>query len=290
MSDNPRPLGRADARPYIDEIKRSVRVAPRLFRGAIPSKSPGIRRFRNPRLHHQVRGTCVGQSGASVVETTIRTPDGFGPDTPPNPAIDISPLWVYQRARAWTAKSDRSIYNGDGAIVTHALQAMLGDGFVGWGAWPCTEANERAYRDDRIPESALKAERFRPIGDARRLESFDQILEYLAGGYSVWIGVPWPSGAMNTRADGSFAWSGRSVGGHAVELIDYDKDLDRIWVANSWQGWGDSLGIGHTSLRAMAATLSDRNLASGASEAVVVSNVDGWGVKPDVRKMIYDAL
>lgn len=289
MSD-PRPLGRADARPHIDSIKASIRVAPRLFRGEIPSKSPNLRRFRNPRLHHQVRGTCVGQSGASVAETTIRTPDGFGADTPPNPAVDISPLWVYAKAREYTARSDRSIYNGEGAIVSHALMAVLESGFVPWDAWPCTEANERAYRDGKIPQSALDAKKHMPVGDARRLESFDQILEYLAGGYSVWIGVPWPNGAMNTSGDGSFAWSGRSVGGHAVELIDYDKEAGRAWIANSWQGWGDQLGIGHTSLSSMASTLSDRNLASGQSEAVVVSNVDGWGVKPDIRKLIYDAL
>lgn len=130
MSD-PRPLGRADARPHIDSIKTALRVAPRLFRGALPSKSPNIRRFRNPRPHRQWRGTCVGQALASLAETAIRTPDGFGPDTPPNEAVDISPLYVYHQAREYTARTDPSIYNGDGAIVSHALLALLESGFVG---------------------------------------------------------------------------------------------------------------------------------------------------------------
>lgn len=290
MSVGPRPLGRADARPYIDAIRRDVRVAPRLFRGELPAKSPNIRRFRNPRLHHQTIGNCVGQSGASVCETTIRTPDGFGPDTPPNPAIDISPMWVYAKAREYTARTDRSIYSGEGAVVSHALLAMKESGFVRWDAWPCTEATEKAYRDGKVPEAAIQAPRLNPIGDVRRLESWDQVREYMAGGYSVWIGVSWPNGAMNTSADGAFTWSGRSVGGHAVELVGYDEPADAIWINNSWKGWGDSLGCGRTSLRAIAATLSDRNIESGASEAVVVSNVDGWGVKVDVRQQIYDAL
>lgn len=290
MSANPRPLGRVDASPHMEGIKAVLRVAPRLFRGPLPPKSPDIRRFRNPRLHHQVRGTCVGQSGASLCETTIRTPDGFGDATRPNPAIDISPLWVYAKAREYTARTDRSIYNGEGAIVSHALLAVKECGFVGWDAWPCTEANEASFRDGQIPGAAISAPRLRPIGDARRLESWDQVREYLAGGYSVWIGVSWPNGAMDTDGQGRFAWTGRSVGGHAVELIDYDETTDRAWIANSWQGWGDGLGIGSTSLRSIASVLSDRNLASGSSEAVVISNVDGWGVKVDVRKLVYDAL
>lgn len=285
-----RVLGRVDARPYLESIQSSIRVAPKLFRGPLPRRSPNIRRFRNPRLHHQVTGTCVGQSGASLAETTIRTPDGFKDDTKPNKAIDVSPLWVYAKAREYTARTDRSIYNGEGAVVSHALLAMKEAGFVGWDAWPCTEANERAFRDGVVPTEALQSKKLMPIGDVRRLETWDQVREYLAGGYSVWIGVSWPSGAMSTTADGKFSWSGRSVGGHAVELVGYDEDAGVAWINNSWQGWGDSLGCGYTSLPAIANVLSDRNLASGGSEAVVISNVDGWGVKVDVRQQIYDAL
>src|SRR5690606_38162259 len=111
--------------------------------------------------------------------------------------------------------------------------------------WPDDDAAYYAIeRSGRLPAAVTDAPRYRPIGDIRRLESPDQILEYLAGGYSVWIGVPW-RGGFETRAspDGRhrFAWRSGVAGGHAVELLAYDLDDDLVAVGNSWMGarWGD---------------------------------------------------
>ena len=44
-------------------------------------------------------------------------------------------------------------------------------------------------------------------------------------------------------------------------------------------GWGDAIGAGTTSLKAISREFTDSKLRSGETEAIVVSNVDGFGVK-----------
>jgi hypothetical protein len=278
--DHRNPLGR-DTEATIqswDAIADAIQPAPTLFHGPLPRRSTDLIRFRNPRPRNQVRGTCVGQSGAAVAETTIRTPIEFDERMQPNPAVDLSPLWVYAIAREYSRAQGVRL-GGEGAIVCHALLAVKERGFAPWDAWPCTETNERAFRDGRIPQSALDAPKLMPIQDLRRLTQPDQILEYLAGGYSVWIGVPW-RGGMETRPDGSFGWGGRAAGGHAVELMGYDLDADRAWIGNSWAGWGlQPSGVGFTRWSALSRDLEESLLNSGSSEACVVTEVDGWQPK-----------
>lgn len=263
-----------------------IPVAPRLLRGDIPHKSIDLSLYRNMRYRNQVRGTCVGQSGAAMAETTVRTPSPLTESSRPNEPIDFSPLWVYEVARAYSRAQGINL-GGDGAIVTHALLAVKASGFVRWDAWPGTPENERAYRDGRVPQSAKDAPKIKAVGDVRILESWAQILEYLAGGYSVWIGIPWPEGATRTDAQGRFRLTGRSVGGHAVELMGYDQDADIAVIGNSWQdaGWGGWQGranVGACSLSGLAKFLGDRSLSNGQSEACVVSEVEGdWA--PRVR-------
>lgn len=286
--ENRNPLGRdteATVRGW-EAIAVDVLPAPTIFRGPLPRRSPDLARFRNPRFRNQVRGTCVGQSGAAMGETTIRTPAGFDAQSEPNPAIDLSPLWVYAIAREFSREQGVRL-GGEGAIVSHALLAVQKRGFIAWDAWPGTEANERAYRDGRIPQAALDAPKLMPVQDVRRLTSADQILEYLASGYSVWLGLPW-RGGMQTRSDGSFDWGGRAVGGHAVELLGYDLDADRAWIGNSWSAWGlQPSGVGVTSWTALAKDLTEQALNAGSSEACVVAELDGW--QPKVKSWA-DAL
>lgn len=282
------PLGRDTVSTvrHWDDIAEVIAPAPSLFRGALPRKSLNLSPFRNTRYRNQLRGTCVGQSGAAMGETTIRTPVPLDASSPPNPAIDLSPLWVYSVAREFS-RSQGVRLGGDGAIVGHALLAVKERGFVGWDAWPCTRENELAYRDGVVPKSALDAPKLMPIQDVRRLTEADQILEYLAAGYSVWAGLPWRGGTA-TRADGYFEWRGRSVGGHAVELLGYDLDADAVWVGNSWDGWGlRPAGVGYTRWSAFAADLTSKALDNGTAEACVVAELDGW--QPKVKSW-YDAF
>ena len=75
---------------------------------------------------------------------------------------------------------------------------------------------------------------------------------------------------------------GFGVGGHAVELLDYDLDAVRVWIGNSWVNarWGlQPGGIGYTSWSDLARDLSDSALDSGRSEACVVTDLNGWQPK-----------
>lgn len=286
----PLPLGRDTDRTIrqADRVLAALAPAPRLFRGPVPSKSPRIDRFRVPRLRDQKIGKCVGESGAANAETTVQTPDPFRDDSAPTGhAFAASSLWCYFVARRETAKYDRSILRGEGAIVSDALKAAQAEGFIPFEAWPDDDAGYyEIERSGRLPAAVQAAERAKAIGDARRLADPDQILEYLAGGYSVWIGVPWRGGS-STRADRDgrhrFQWGHRNVGGHAVELLAYDLDADEVAVGNSWMGagWGDrERGVGWCPWSALARDLTAAALGSGVSEAVVFTEIGGsWAPK-----------
>jgi hypothetical protein len=283
-------MGRDTARTVAasDRIAATVAPAPRLFRGPVPRKSPRLDAFRLARRRDQKIGKCVGESGAANAETTVQTPNPLKPDSVPtgHPAA-YSSLWVYYVARRETARYDRSIYNGEGAIVTDALKAVQAEGFIPFDAWPDNDHDYyRVERSGRLPQAVQAAVRHKAIGDIRRLTDPDQVLEYLAGGYSVWIGVPW-RGGFETRphADGRhrFRWDSGLAGGHAVELLAYDLDDDLVAVGNSWMGanWGDpERGVAWCPWTAMARELSARAIASGQSEAVVFTEVDAaWEPK-----------
>ena len=277
------PQGRIQPPPDAwERILADVPEAPALFTaGTLPRKSPELWRYRNPRYRGQLIGCCVGESGAAMAETSIRTPEPLAPTSEPCPAYDLSPLWVYWIARRKSVELGvRSILNGEGAIVSHALQAVIEQGFIAYEAWPATERTYREYADRAPYPGAEHAPRHKPIKDARRLTSPDQILEYMAGGYSVWIGVPW--GAGNPDRSHYFAWA-EGRGGHAVELLGYDLDADRVCIGNSWDNvrWGHQPGgYAFTSWAALARTLAERRLATGVAEAVVVKEVEGpWAPK-----------
>jgi hypothetical protein len=278
-------LGRigADESGAIDHIKAVMARAPSLFAGETPSRSRNLARWRLMRRRAQLIGCCVGESGAAMAETSLRTPATFDDSTPvPGQTLAISPLWVYSQARAYSRSQGINLW-GEGAIVSHALLAML-KGFVAYEAWPSTTENYRSYQDGVIPQSAVSAMKLKPSAEALRIDDFDQALEYIGvGGYTLWAGTPW-RGSMSTRADGYFSWSGGSVGGHAYELMAYDKDQDKVWVGNSWDNasWGfQPGGIGWTKLSALAKEFTGKKLSSGSAEICLIAEIsDG---KPVVK-------
>lgn len=224
-------------------IQASVLEAPTLSPTAEPPRrSPPLWRYRLPRVRGQLIGCCVGESGASMLETTCRTPAGENIDLVNARPLDATPafsaLGVYWAARDYSRRQGRPI-RGEGAIVTDALTAVCESGVALYQAWPSTDANYRNYSDNKPPASFRTAPRLRPAGECRRITNEKQVLQYLGAGFSLWFGGPWRGGSR-TAKDGAFSWNNPAQGGHAVELLGYDLDTDRIVIGNSWDnaGWG----------------------------------------------------
>jgi hypothetical protein len=257
-------------------IAGGVARAPRIAKG-YPRKSPKLWLYRNPRYRGQLIGSCVGESGAAMGETSIRTPSPMpsSRDTvSPLPPVNLSPLWVYYIARRYSRDNGRPI-SGEGAIVSDAMAAVVKEGHILYDAWPATEANYANY-NDKPPASAISARRIPVRGEAQILTDSDHVLEYLGAGFSVWIGVGWKG--SDPTPDGMFGWSGWAQGGHAVELLGYDLDRDLVCVGNSWDNarWGiQPGGYGYTKWTALARDLSARNLDSGTNEACVITELQG---------------
>lgn len=275
-------------------IVASVGIAPSLFQGPLPRKSPENRRFRLPRYRGQLIGCCVGENTTSMCETLLRMPEPREADSKPLDGTGLSPLWVYWLARKWSRDHGVNL-GGEGAIVSHAIQALNADGVVGWDRWPATDDAYRQYSDRIRPGQDIESEAdSHPVKEMAILDSWDAILHYLAGGFTVSIGVPIPAGITQTNDDGMFRWSGRTIGGHCMELLDYDMDSDRVWLGNSWANarWGarsddpayqgkcqGHSNIGQCSLTDLEKVFHPSLMANGTSEAVVTNNVVGWRPK-----------
>ncbi len=224
-----------------------------------------------------------------MAETTLRTPSPLVEESTPLVGTwAFSSLWVYHSARRYSAEQGRPV-RGEGAIVTDALSAVVKYGLLPYDMWPSTDENYRAYSDAKIPGAAARATKIKIRGEARRLTDAEAILEHLAAGHSVQIGLPWRSGANRTSDDGRFAWAGFPVGGHAVELLGYDLDSDTLAVGNSWGNarWGvqpaslsDPRDYGFCRWSDFARDLTREAFSTGLVEAVVITEVDVPGPSP----------
>lgn len=280
-----------------DATVARIGVAPTIARGPLPRKSPDNRKFRLPRYRGQLIGCCVGENTSSTVETLLRMPANRTPDSKPLEGEALSPLWVYWLARKYSAAHGMPI-RGEGAIVSHAVEALAEDGVVRYEKWTATDDDYRRYSDRIKPGDELIAEAdAHPVKEKALLDSWPKMLEFLAEGFTISIGIPIPEGFSQTDDSGLFHLRGGNIGGHCIELLDYDMDADDAWIGNSWANvrWGAKsddpayqrdrmagrTNIGHCSLTDLARLFSDANMRRGVSEAVVINNVVGWEPKID---------
>lgn len=296
------PLGRDTAATvrHWSAIRAAMAPAPRLFRGPLPRKSPDNRRYRNHRYRNQEIGCCVGQSLASMVETLLRMPLGRTLNTPPDPAVDLSPLWTYYVARRWSFAHGINL-GGEGAIVSHGIQAVNASGVARMADWPDTAQNEQLYSDRQTPPAATSEAKDHLVRTYGILETWDDMLAAVAAGFIVQIGIEIPQGFMQTDDAGRFTLRGGDVGGHAITFEDYDQDQDIAYIGNSWDDalWGmraenfgfgltaadldprrhGRVGVGVCSLTDLGRYFTARMMSTGQSEAVVANTVDGWAPK-----------
>lgn len=292
----PRPLGRDSSATvaHWDAIRDAMPEAPTIMRGELPRKSPPIWRFMNPRPHYQVIGMCVGRSACRMKELLLRIPEDADAASNPLPAVDLSSLYDYWIARAYSRAQGIRL-GADGAIVSHSVLAGVKDGACALRFWPDDERSERAYTDRRAPDPEDFADgRSHLITRHAMIPSLRGQLEYLAQGYAVQTGMPVSEGWLQTDEHGWFRERGSEIGGHATCTVGYDLDAGWVAILNSWAGWGrrstDPMfsitngytNIGYYPMEDYERQFSDTAMARGDSEAIVVNTVGGFD-RPKIR-------
>jgi hypothetical protein len=304
-----RALGRDTARTMRewDRCKALIPEAPHVFAGTAPEVSPPIWLYCPGGYDNQIIGMCVGKGTKNAAATVIRIPEGavFDPNdlsksSPPGPNVRLSGLYCY-----WNA---RNVHGGgmwgEGAVVAYSLDGAMKWGFIPEALWPDTSANQSAYSDRRPPTEAMRAEGGKHvIVHAARITSRAQYFDFLGQGLPIVDGIDIGTGFMRTADDGQFSLGGRTVGGHCTETVGYDRKRNRLYKRNSWAQWGARTdnpefnssdpayggnaqgysNIGYCPLDQYEEYyLSDRALASGQTDAFVLSDVPGFD-RPKLR-------
>lgn len=283
-----------------------VQMAPNVFSGTRPSKSPNIRRFCPGGRDNQVIGMCVGKGGRNGAGTVVRIPANATADSKPLPTQRFSGLFNYWNARA-VSRAQGINLGGEGAIVAHLMVAMQNYGVVPEDWMDESDAAQQRYSDRSRP-SSQKGDIYakgleHQLLVAARIGSRDQALDFLGNGYPIVIGKPIGQSYMQTAADGRFSLGGRTVGGHCTLFVDYDETTNQAWERNSWAGWGartddpefaDAGGrnnLGYTALdEYLDRHFSERALRSGETDAFVINTIEGFEKPKIVVRPIKDLL
>lgn len=279
-------------RDHWESITRAIAPAPTLFRGARPRKTMNWR-FLYARYAGQLIGCCTGEGNAQGLQFMSRLPADLNPLGTPRPGVAISPLAIYLQSRLYS-KSLGIRMGSEGAIVSHAALAIsdADGGVVLYENYPSTPEAYRGYSDRVVLGAKCLADKKSHIVQYKaRVTTADGLLDAMASGRAVIVGTNIPTGMTDGTDDlGRFEWRGRVAGGHCYLAVDYDLDLDLIYLRNSWDNakWGNRTGsqpspMGVTSLSAWLNEFSDRNMSSGVSEAIVYDDDGGWS-----PKLLYD--
>lgn len=282
-----------------DRIVGRVGYAPTILRGEIPRRSPDNRAFANKRYRGQLIGDCVGENVTQMTEALLRMPADRRADSAPLPAKSLSPLLTYWLARKYARDKGINL-GGEGAIVSHAIEAIDALGVASYDLYPATPENYRGYSDRRPPPAAATEEAARhSIKEKAVLDTPEKMLTFLGGGFVLAVGAAFPHGMLQTDDTGYFAMRGANDVGHCVCVYDYDLDANKVWIGNSWANarWGARTddpeyppecqghsNIGWTQLDAFLRWFTPRMMQSGQSEAVVANDVEGWA--PKVRSFV----
>lgn len=87
--------------------------------------------------------------------------------------------------------------------------------------------------------SADFAAKFIKIKEYKRCYDLESILREISNGFPVIIGIKVDLDFMYLRKEKYENWSGKSRGGHAVQIIGYNNNTQEVEILNSWGiNWG----------------------------------------------------
>jgi len=274
-----------------DRIVSTTPIAPRFFAGLTPQKSPDIRRFYHASfLSQRSRGYCVGFNTCGTLMTRLRIPKGATATSgTPLPLVQLSPLYTYDIARWACTEAGYNMGTGDGLITSQAYVGSKKRGCVELPYYPSGPSDIDNHKNGTKPnQSTLDKGDDHLLEEFAIADSFEHGLELMSGGFPLTFGSMIPSGMMQTDAKGFFRMKGSVVGGHAYQMVDYDKDKNLAWIAQAWERWGEKTDDPHFSemhgftqlgtcpLDELAQWFSDKAMSTGQSEIMVCNFVAGF--------------
>jgi len=200
------------------------------FKGSIPEKVD-LRQYAEKVGDQGNEGSCTGWAGRYLKGWYEKKQKDY-------PDNGLSARCIYNGAKAIGG-----YLNEEGAYPRDIMQFLKDYGTCTEERWPYIP-NSETNVDPRtkIPLSDMsewQIERY------VRLETINEVLEALASGIPVYLGVLWHSNWILVGPNGKLPkGNGKIVGGHAILALGYDLKERRILFENSWsQLWGQ-MGYG----------------------------------------------
>jgi C1A family cysteine protease len=150
---------------------------------------------------------------------------------------DLSARWSYLAALEWA----QTLRNGDNGVSIEAgVMASRDVGAVLESEYPYWRQGE--LFDTELPQHLLGRAGQHRVQSVARATTGEEVIQRLGAGIGATVfGMYWTTemggytGGIINRVPG-----GRSLGGHAVCAVDYERSKGLIWVANSHgERWGD---------------------------------------------------
>jgi hypothetical protein len=150
---------------------------------------------------------------------------------------DLSARWSYLAALEWAQtlqRGDNGVSIEAGVMASRDVGAVLESEFPYW--------RQGELFDRELPQHLLGRAGQHRVQSVARANTGEEVIQRLGAGIGATVfGMYWTTemggytGGIIDRVPG-----GRSLGGHAVCAVDYDRRRGIIWVANSHgERWGD---------------------------------------------------
>jgi hypothetical protein len=223
-------LGCLEASPDEIGLVDSVCFAPPNVAGDIPETLNARRWLRV--INQGPRNACSGCALQQALEESRLFDLAF--QSHPE---DLSARFSYVAALDWA----QTLHRGDNGVSIEAVvMASRDTGSVLESEYPYWRQGE--LFDSELPQHLLGRAAQHRVQSVARANTGEEVIQRLGAGIGATVfGMYWTTemggytGGIIDRVPG-----GRSLGGHAVCAVDYERRRDIIWVANSHgERWGD---------------------------------------------------
>jgi C1A family cysteine protease len=187
-----------------------------------------LRQWTSPVEDQSSVGSCTANATVGAIEYN---------DIKRNPGhMDLSRLFLYYNTRV----IERSVNVDAGAYIRDVIKTAAKDGVCEERLWPYRVSRWYVKPNRACYKNAIKYK----IKMYARVTTFDGIIQALADGYPVIFGATLYESFQSppVSEEGVVPMpkpNERTIGGHAMLIVGYDKDQKHFIIRNSWgTGWG----------------------------------------------------